>query len=227
VAESFWNGRLFYACRYCEYSSYGKRLRLADKLRDPLLSDGSLVHRRMLLRFRAVRQNSTPFNYGEGCQSKLSCLRVGQDLRLISSQLFYIAEYFYATSAAFIKISVAVALLRIAAARPLFKWALWGLIGATAIAALVFVVGIANICTWFRCERSTLPNTATGHPIGTLWGEANGTCNLQLNTDVSLFFSAIEILTDFSLSIMPAVLLWNIQMVRLDSMVCIHCDFAN
>jgi hypothetical protein len=41
---------------------------------------------------------------------------------------------------------------------------------------------------------------------------ANGTCDLQLNTDVSLFFSAIEILTDFSLSLLPAVLLWNVQM---------------
>jgi hypothetical protein len=68
---------------------------------------------------------------------------------LISVQLFYIAEYFYATSAAFIKMSVAVALLRIAVARPLFKWALWGLIAATTIAALVFVVGIANICMLF------------------------------------------------------------------------------
>lgn len=111
-------------------------------------------------------------------------------------KLFYIAEYFYAVSAMFIKISVAVALLRIAAARPPFKWALWGLIGITIIAALVFCVGIANIC----------------HPVNTLWGESNGKCNLQLNTDVSLFFSAIEIVTDFSLSIMPAVLLWNVQM---------------
>ncbi|KAF1945262.1 hypothetical protein EJ02DRAFT_51235 [Clathrospora elynae] len=111
-------------------------------------------------------------------------------------KLFYIAEYFYAVSAMFIKISVAVALLRIAATRPPFKWALWGLIGATCIAALVFCVGIANIC----------------HPINTLWGESNGVCNLQLNTDVSLFFSAIEIMTDFSLSILPAILLWNVQM---------------
>jgi hypothetical protein len=96
----------------------------------------------------------------------------------------------------FIKISVAVTLLRIASTRPVFEWTLYGLIAATAIAALVFVVGIANIC----------------HPISTLWGEANGVCNLQLNTNVSLFFSAIEILTDFSLSIMPAILLWNVQM---------------
>lgn len=46
----------------------------------------------------------------------------------------------------FIKISVAVALLRIAATRPVFKWVLWALIGATTIAALVFCIGIANIC---------------------------------------------------------------------------------
>ncbi|KAF2853525.1 hypothetical protein T440DRAFT_515652 [Plenodomus tracheiphilus IPT5] len=111
-------------------------------------------------------------------------------------KLFYIAEYFYAVSAMFIKISVAVTLLRIATGRRPYTWTLYGLIAATSIAALVFVVGIANIC----------------HPINTLWGESQGTCNLQLNTNVSLFFSAIEILTDFSLSIMPAVLLWNVHM---------------
>ena len=61
-------------------------------------------------------------------------------------QLFYIAEYFYAVSAMFIKISVAVALLRIAANRNAFKWGLWALIGATVIAAAVFCIGIANIC---------------------------------------------------------------------------------
>ncbi|PVI01153.1 hypothetical protein DM02DRAFT_613898 [Periconia macrospinosa] len=111
-------------------------------------------------------------------------------------KLFYVAEYFYAVSATIIKISVAVTLLRIADSRPPFKWTLWGIIGATVVAALVFCVGIANIC----------------HPVNTLWGESNGKCNLQLNTDVSLFFSAIEIVTDFSLSIMPAILLWNVQM---------------
>lgn len=52
----------------------------------------------------------------------------------------------------------------------------------------------------------------TGTPIETLWGEAQGTCNLQLNSNVSFFFSAIEILTDWSLALLPAVLLWNVQM---------------
>lgn len=66
----------------------------------------------------------------------------------------------------------------------------------TAISALIFMIGIANIC----------------HPINTLWGESNGVCNLQLNSDVSLFFSAVEIATDWALAILPAVLLRNIQM---------------
>ncbi|KAI4681049.1 uncharacterized protein J4E88_005554 [Alternaria novae-zelandiae] len=61
------------------------------------------------------------------------------------TKLFYIAEYFYAVSAMFVKISVAVALLRIAVGRRFFTWALWALIGATMVAALVFCIGIANI----------------------------------------------------------------------------------
>ncbi|KAF2134326.1 hypothetical protein P153DRAFT_331419 [Dothidotthia symphoricarpi CBS 119687] len=112
------------------------------------------------------------------------------------TKLFYIAEYFYAVSAMFIKCSIAVTLLRIAGTRRRFNWSLWAIIGASVIAALVFCVGIANIC----------------HPIGTLWGAANGTCNLKLNSDVSLFYSAIGIVVDWSLAILPAVLLWNVQM---------------
>jgi hypothetical protein len=115
----------------------------------------------------------------------------------------------------FIKFSVAVALLRIAAGRKPFQWTLWALIGLIFIAALVFCVGIANICMLnpsIDCHWQWTDNH-TGHPINTLWGESNGKCNLQLNTNVSLFFSAIEILSDFSLSILPAILLWNVQMV--------------
>jgi hypothetical protein len=66
-------------------------------------------------------------------------------------KLFYVAEYFYSVSAMFIKISVAVALLRIAANRRFFKWGLWALIAATMVAALVFISGIANICKCGSC----------------------------------------------------------------------------
>jgi hypothetical protein len=53
----------------------------------------------------------------------------------------------------FVKISVAVALLRIAASRRFFQWGLWALIGSTVVAALVFCIGIANICE-FTCYAS-------------------------------------------------------------------------
>jgi hypothetical protein len=67
----------------------------------------------------------------------------------------------------------------------------------TGISAIIFMIVVANIC----------------HPITTLWGETTtGSCNAKLNSDVSLFFSAVEIFTDWSLAILPAILLWNIQM---------------
>ncbi|KFZ04955.1 hypothetical protein V501_08804 [Pseudogymnoascus sp. VKM F-4519 (FW-2642)] len=112
-------------------------------------------------------------------------------------KLFFIAEFFYASGASFIKCSIAITLLRIADTRRSFMWTIWAIMAATAISAIVFIAGIANIC----------------HPITTLWGETTtGSCNLKLNSDVSFFFSAIEIVTDFSLAILPAILLWNIQM---------------
>lgn len=68
-----------------------------------------------------------------------------------------------------------------------------------AIAAVIFIVAIANLC----------------HPITTLWGETTtGSCSPTLNSRVSFFFSAVSIVTDFSLAILPAILLWRIQMKR-------------
>jgi hypothetical protein len=96
-----------------------------------------------------------------------------------------------------IKCSIAFTLIRIAEGRKSFKWALYTIIFATACSAIIFIAGIANIC----------------HPITTLWGETTtGSCDLKLNSDVSFFFSAIEIATDWSLAILPAALLWNVQM---------------
>ncbi|TFA98211.1 hypothetical protein CCMA1212_009998 [Trichoderma ghanense] len=113
------------------------------------------------------------------------------------TKLFFIAEFFYSSGTVFIKSSIAVTLLRIADARRRYKWTIWAVIISTIVSCIVFIAGISNIC----------------HPITTLWGETTtGTCNLQLNSDVSFFFSAIEILTDWTLAVLPAALLWGVQM---------------
>ncbi|RYP06129.1 hypothetical protein DL764_003351 [Monosporascus ibericus] len=112
------------------------------------------------------------------------------------TKLFFIAEFFYASSTVPIKCSICATLLRIADARRRFVWTLWGLMVLVAVAAVIFIVTIANIC----------------HPISTLWGEATGTCNPTLNSSVSFFFSAVAIVTDWALAILPGALLWNVQM---------------
>ncbi|KAK7414011.1 hypothetical protein QQX98_007122 [Neonectria punicea] len=113
------------------------------------------------------------------------------------TKLFFIAEFFYASCTVPIKASICVTLLRIADSRRRFVWTIWGIIVLMVIASIIFIIAIANIC----------------HPITTLWGETTtGTCNLKLNSSASFFFSAVSIVTDWSLAILPAVLLWNIQM---------------
>ncbi|KAH9219496.1 hypothetical protein DL95DRAFT_422703 [Leptodontidium sp. 2 PMI_412] len=75
---------------------------------------------------------------------------------------------------------------------------IWGVMALSFLSAVAFIVAIANI---YR-------------PITTLWGETTtGSCNIQLNGDVS-YFSAMEILTDGALALLPAVLLWNVQIRR-------------
>ncbi|KAF7860300.1 hypothetical protein EAF04_008428 [Stromatinia cepivora] len=112
------------------------------------------------------------------------------------TKLFFIAEFFYVSGAIAIKCSIAVTILRIADTRRRYVYTIWGIMIMSVISALVFIIGIANIC----------------HPINTLWGESKGTCDLELNSDVSLFFSAMEIATDWTLAVLPAFLLWNIKM---------------
>lgn len=117
--------------------------------------------------------------------------------RLTLTKLFFVAEFFYASGAVAIKCSIAVTLLRIADSRRRFVWTIWAIMGASLISCIVFCAGVGNIC----------------HPIERLWGATTeGSCDQRLNSNVSFFFSAIEILTDWALAILPGVLLWNVQM---------------
>ncbi|KAJ0121927.1 cation-transporting atpase 4 [Diaporthe amygdali] len=112
------------------------------------------------------------------------------------TKLFFIAEFFYSSCTVPIKSSICVTLLRIADARRRFVWTIWFVIGATAVASVVFILVIANIC----------------HPITALWGETTGVCNPILNSSVSFFFSAVSIVTDLTLAVLPAILLMPLQM---------------
>ncbi|KAM0239477.1 hypothetical protein ACHAP5_008333 [Fusarium lateritium] len=113
------------------------------------------------------------------------------------TKLFFIAQFFYSACSVPIKASICVTMLRIADSRRRFVWTLWGIIGITVITAIIFILATANVC----------------HPITTLWGETtHGTCNPLLNSNIGFFFSAVSILTDWTLAILPCILLWNIQM---------------
>lgn len=61
-------------------------------------------------------------------------------------QLFFIAEFFYASGAVAIKCSIAVTLLRIAASRGHFVYSIWAVMIATVLSAIIFMIGVANIC---------------------------------------------------------------------------------
>lgn len=115
---------------------------------------------------------------------------------MFGTKLFFIAEFFYSSCTVPIKSSICVTLLRVADSRRRFVWTIWAIIAATFIASVVFILVIANIC----------------HPITALWGETTGVCNPVLNSSVSFFFSAVSIVTDLALAILPAILLIPLQM---------------
>ncbi|UPK91994.1 hypothetical protein LCI18_002929 [Fusarium solani-melongenae] len=112
------------------------------------------------------------------------------------TKLFFIAQFFYAACTVPIKASICVTLLRIADSRRRFVWTIWSVLIMTCMASVIFIIATANVC----------------HPVTTLWGESEGTCNLKLNSSIGFFFSAVSIVTDWTLALLPGVLLWNIQM---------------
>ncbi|RGP74454.1 integral membrane [Fusarium longipes] len=117
------------------------------------------------------------------------------DIRM-GTKLFFVAQFFYSACSVPIKSSICVTMLRICDSRRRFVWTLWGVIALTVVTAIIFILATANIC----------------HPIETLWGDANGKCNIKVNSSIGYYFSAVSIVTDWTLAILPAILLWNIQM---------------
>lgn len=115
----------------------------------------------------------------------------------MDGQLFFVAQFFYCACSVPIKTSICVTMLRICDSRRRFVYTIRGIIAMTILTAIVFIIAVANVC----------------HPIERLWGETTrGSCNTSLNSSIGFFFSAVSIITDWTLAILPAVLLWKIQM---------------
>lgn len=103
---------------------------------------------------------------------------------------------FYVASTVPIKCSISVALIRIAGTRVVYRYILFGIIALSIAGGIATMIGIGNVC----------------RPVAALWGGAEGTCDPTMNSKIAYFFSAMCIITDWTLAIIPAWILWNVQM---------------
>ncbi|KAJ9622800.1 hypothetical protein H2203_006451 [Taxawa tesnikishii (nom. ined.)] len=108
--------------------------------------------------------------------------------------------YFYIVALVFIKSSICVGLIRIAVQRPL-AIALYIVLGLSIVSGFITEVTLLNLC----------------HPITAGWDpdHAGGFCApMNVLVGVSYFISVMSIITDFSCSIIPSIILWKLQMKR-------------
>ncbi|RDW93694.1 uncharacterized protein DSM5745_01016 [Aspergillus mulundensis] len=115
--------------------------------------------------------------------------------------IWWLAQMFFVWSAAIAKVSISLALLRIAVGR-VYRGILWGVIGAVVTITLVF---------WFVLLLSC-------RPISYFWGQIDpattgGTCLAPNAILVFAYcYSALCMISDLTLGILPAVLIWDLQM---------------
>ncbi|KAJ5654740.1 hypothetical protein N7490_001743 [Penicillium lividum] len=115
---------------------------------------------------------------------------------------WWLSQVLYIWASAFAKISIAVALLRLTVKR-VHHIILWGVIGLTIAIGLVFWLVLLLDC----------------QPISYFWnqvdGEHTGKClSVDILIDISYFYSAVTIICDFTLGILPIFLVWDLQMNR-------------
>ncbi|KAI1869656.1 uncharacterized protein JN550_005637 [Neoarthrinium moseri] len=109
---------------------------------------------------------------------------------------FMFFQIFYVLSTVPIKSSICVALIRITT-RKLFKWILYGIIFFTIVGCLVTDIAVLSWC----------------QPISATWDPSAGSCaDKSVIINVSYFISVISILTDWVCAILPAFILWNVQL---------------
>ncbi|KAJ6032153.1 hypothetical protein N7540_002885 [Penicillium herquei] len=126
----------------------------------------------------------------------------GLDFTLLEKALlwWWLSQILYIWASATAKISIALALLRLAVKR----WQrifLFCLIGLALIIALLFFFVLT-----FEC-----------HPVSYFWKQADptskGHCtSVDILLDIAYLYSALTIVVDFSLGAFPLFLVWNLQM---------------
>jgi hypothetical protein len=119
----------------------------------------------------------------------------------IGTHYYYLAEVFYTITAAFLRITVGLLLLRIAHTRPQ---------KITIYTAMTFMVLMSTAFLFFVIFQC--------NPVGYYWDwtpGAKGTCsNYHALTIAAYVFAGISFASDWALGLLPMWLLWNVQISR-------------
>lgn len=107
-------------------------------------------------------------------------------------------QVLYCACLIFVKSSICVALIRLVASRRML-YVLYGILALSASYGFIAMMTVLLQC----------------RPLRATWEPEAGTCASQeVIVNISYFVTACSIATDFACSIMPYVILWNLQMRR-------------
>ncbi|CEO60781.1 hypothetical protein PMG11_05321 [Penicillium brasilianum] len=113
---------------------------------------------------------------------------------------WWLGQMLYIWASAVAKTSIALALLRLTVKRA-HRFFLWGIIGTVIVIGLLFWLVLLFDC----------------HPISYFWNRVDprnsGTClSVQILLDIAYLYSALTIICDLALGILPIFLIWKLQM---------------
>lgn len=114
-------------------------------------------------------------------------------------QWWWLGQMSYVITCVIAKISIALALLRLTVAK-LHSLILWVVIGLSLGVGLVF---------WFMLTLQCIP-------VSFFWERTgDGKClSVDYLIDIAYLYSVVATLCDFTLGLLPIVLVWNLQMSR-------------
>jgi len=138
------------------------------------------------------------FNYGVGPSAALHQY-IGDLIK--ATKYYYLAELFYIITAALLRVSVALLLLRIASTRPM-RITIYAVMGLMVAFSTAFLFIAISQCSPVQFYWDWVPDTP-------------GTCSSQkILADTGYAHSAISFVADWTLALIPIWLLWNVQISR-------------